>query len=104
MKSLHLNVKGIYFNQAKSGEKKEEYRLYNKHWKKKLLNPDGSPKEFKYIQYKLGYPKSDDKEKILTFPYNGFHVIEDLVHEHFDNVPTKVFAINLMAETATCKS
>ena len=95
LKSLHIPVNKIYWLQAASGDKGWEYRLYNERWISSLTNEDGCPKEFKDIQYKLGYPKKGDTSKILTFPWKGFKIIEDLVHPHFDNVPTKVFAIKL---------
>lgn len=33
-KNLQLAVNGEYFDQMKHGEKVEEYRLYNKYWRK----------------------------------------------------------------------
>lgn len=95
LKSLHIPVNGVYWHQAHSGKKEWEYRLYNDRWISLLTNTDGTPKRFKDIQYKLGYPKAGDMSKILIFPWKGFEIIEDLVHPHFDNVPTKVFAIKL---------
>ncbi|BEG43294.1 hypothetical protein VET9_11420 [Escherichia coli] len=37
MANLQLAVNGEYFDQMKSGEKTEEYRLCNDYWKSALL-------------------------------------------------------------------
>ena len=89
MKPLHLNLKGEYFEQIKSGEKKEEYRLYNEFWKRRLLGRDYSS-----IIIKLGYPKQGDSERTIVRPWKGF-VIKEIQHKHFGDEPVKVFAIQV---------
>lgn len=92
--SLILNVNKTWFDEVQSGIKTEEYRAYNDYWKKRLINPDGSPRSFKDIQYKLGYPKSGDASRLMTFMWCGYEV-KTIVHPHFNNEPQKVFAIKL---------
>lgn len=89
MKILTLNLKREYFEQIKSGIKTEEYRLCTPYWKKRLEN-----KKFENIIIRLGYPKKEDKEKELNFPYRGYE-IKIITHPHFGNDPVKVYAIKL---------
>lgn len=89
MKILTLNLKREYFEQIKSGIKTEEYRLCTPYWNKRLEN-----KNFDKVIIKLGYPKKEDKEKELIFPYRGYKV-KTIVHPHFGNNPVKVYAIKL---------
>lgn len=88
-KALILNLKKEYFQEIKSGVKKEEYRLYNPYWIKRLEN-----KTFSKVIIKLGYPRKDDKEKEIIFPWNGYK-IKTISHKHFGNEQVKVYAIKL---------
>lgn len=76
---LHLNLIGEYFHQIKHGIKIYEYRERTPYWKKRLEG-----KEFNKIYIKLGYPKKDDKEKIIIRPWKGY-IKTHLKHEHFFN-------------------
>lgn len=89
---LILRLKGEYFKQIKAGTKKEEYRIYNPYWKKRLEG-----KEFENIIITLGYPKWSEKSKILKFKYQGYK-IETVQHKHFGDKKVKVFAIKLEKE------
>ena len=89
MKALILNLKKEYFQEIKSGVKKEEYRLYNPYWIKRLEN-----KTFSKIIIKLGYPRKDDKDKEIIFPWNGYK-IKTILHKHFGEEPVEVYAIKL---------
>ena len=86
---LTFNLKKEWFEKIKSGEKTHEYRLQNKYWLARILNFIGLgivrarlkkaietgesfvfniPPCFPYsraCEFKCGYPKKDDKEKIL---------------------------------------
>ena len=96
MSVLFLNLKGEYFDQIKSGEKKWEYRLYNDFWKKRLLNGCRF-KEWDKIVIRRGYPKAGDTDKeILRVKRCSVH-IETITHKHFGPDPVKVFAIPVMA-------
>jgi len=90
---LVLNVKKIYFDQVKSGEKTEEFRLCTDYWKKRLEGRSPE-KVYSTISYRLGYPKSTDNEKILTFPYTGWEK-KKILHPHFGKKPAWVYAIPL---------
>lgn len=92
MADLHLNLKKEYFEEIKSGVKKFEYRLYNDYWKKRLVK-----RQYDKLYIKCGYPKKDDKDKILEFPYMGYE-LQIIEHKHFNrdgiiNIPVEVFAI-----------
>lgn len=89
MKTLTLPLKAIYFNQIKSGEKTEEYRLCTKYWAKRLAG-----REYDRIVLTLGYPKADDTDRRLVLPWRGF-TIKTLQHSHFGPKPVTVYAINV---------
>lgn len=84
---LHLNLKGEYFDQIKSGEKVEEYRLCTPFWSKRLLG-----RNYAGIVLKRGYPKADDTTRILERPYMGWQM-KTITHPHFGAAPVTVFAI-----------
>lgn len=88
-KVLVLNLKTEYFNAIKEGVKKFEYRISKKYWEKRLIN-----REYDFIEIRLGYPKSDEKNKILKFKWEGFDKIM-LQHKEFGDEPVEVFAIKL---------
>lgn len=89
MASLHLNLKGEYFDQIKNGTKLEEYRLYNDYWKKRLID-----RHYDQIILKRGYPRGDDLEKQCVREWAGFSV-KTITHPHFGVDPIKVFAIKV---------
>lgn len=87
---LVLNLKKKYFLDIKAGIKKEEFRLCNSYWEKRILN-----KNFKNVIIKLGYPSNSEKNKILVFPWQGY-AIKEIKHEEWDFISKKVFAIKLV--------
>lgn len=95
-KNLTLNLKKKYFDEIKNGTKTEEYRLCTPFWKKRIEG-----KEFENIIIKLGYPKNDQKEKILIFPWKGYE-IKEIKHEHFGDTPVRVYAIKI--QDWSCKN
>ncbi len=88
MADLHLNLKGEYFDQIKAGTKLHEYRLASK-WLKRL---DG--KAFDRIFVKRGYPKADDRERIIERPWRGYE-LQTITHMHFGDEPVQVCAIRV---------
>lgn len=94
MKSLHLHVKTVYFDQIKSGEKTEEYRIQNQYWGTRLLDfkapygPIQFAKVIIYNAYKAGL------ENRIEFPWRGWE-LKEITHPHFGNVPKLVYAIKL---------
>lgn len=95
MSLLHLALKAEYFEAIKSGEKVDEFRLFNRYWRKRLTDlEDGSPKQFDGIVLTLGYPKSDDEERIIRRPWEGYE-IRRITHPLFGKLPVKVFAIKV---------
>ncbi len=87
MKILHINLKAKYFNEIKQGLKTFEYRLKNGYWSKRLENI-----EYDEIYFKLGYPKSNEDDKIIKVPYLGYE-IKTITHSEFGSFPVDVFAI-----------
>lgn len=89
MALLHLNLKGEYFDQIKTGEKIEEYRLYNDYWRKRLIHRD-----YDGIVIKRGYPKRGDATKTIERIWRGW-TIKTITHPHFGEKPVQVFAIRV---------
>ena len=95
MKLLHLSLKEEYFRAIESGEKTEEFRLFNRYWRKRLTDlEDGSPNHFDGIVLTLGYPKADDLSKRIERPWRGFE-IKRITHPLFGKLPVRVFAIKV---------
>lgn len=88
MNILILNLNKEYFNEIKSGIKKEEYREVKDYWNKRLN------KNYDYIIIKCGYPNAADISKELWFKWNGF-IKKKIIHKHFNNKEIEVYAINL---------
>ena len=87
--SLFLPLKRLYFDQIKSGEKVEEYRLCTPYWRKRLEH-----RHYGRIILTLGYPKADDHERRIIKPWRGY-VERTIQHPHFGPHPVRVFAINV---------
>src|ERR1700751_1168388 len=87
---LRLAVKRECFEAIKSGEKTEEYRLYNDYWRNRM-----SKGPFDKIVITLGYPKKGDTERTLVFPWVGFDV-KWINHKHFGTEDVQVYALYLM--------
>jgi len=90
MVDLILAVKREYFEQIKSGEKSEEYRLLNAYWIKRLNKITG----FTRLIITLGYPSKHDEERRIVLPWRGYEK-KTITHKHFGSDPVEVFAIKL---------
>ncbi len=92
-KKLTLPLKKKWFDMIKSGEKKEEYREINLYWVSRLINVNSLIIDeyseydiplfieelkkddsdyvrfnlFSEVEFTLGYPKKDDKERRMKF-------------------------------------
>lgn len=88
MTTLYLNLKKEYFDQIKSGVKKEEYREIKSYWEKRLN------KQYDTIMIALGYPKERNETNSIMFPWKGYE-IKTITHPLFGNKPTEVYAIKL---------
>lgn len=84
---LHISIKREYFEQIKDGSKLFEYRDQTAYWAKRLVGRD-----YDEVHFKLGYPKANDFSRIEVRPYRGFER-QTIVHKHFGNTETDVFAI-----------
>lgn len=89
MANLQLAVNGEYFDQIKSGEKAEEYRLVNPYWCRRIHG-----KDYDRLIITRGYPKRDDASRRIDIPYDGYE-IKVITHPHFGPEPVKVFAIKV---------
>lgn len=89
MANLEPIVNDEYFDQMKSGEKAEEYRLVNEFWNKGIMF-----REYDRLIIACGYPKRDDLSKRIDIPYAGYE-LKAITHPHFGPDPVKVFAIRV---------
>lgn len=89
--TLHIPIKGEYFDQILSGEKAREYRLRTPHWRTRLEG-----RSYKRIVLTRGYPKGGGEEgrTRLTLPWLGYEETT-ITHRHFGPEPQEVFAINV---------
>jgi hypothetical protein len=92
--TLHLHVKREYFNQIKSGEKREEYRRTTPYWQKFLWKRVLAENPLETILIYDGYPKKGDTSRILTREWKGY-AIKTITHPHFGPDPVEVFAIRV---------
>ena len=91
MPSLFLRVKKKYFDQIKSGEKTEEYRLANSYWNGRIIG-----KHFEKVVIVHGFPsnKGYNETNYMEFPWKGYE-IRTIQHDEFGKEPVNVFAIKL---------
>ena len=89
MADLVLHVNREYFGQIASGEKTEEYRLVTPYWKKRLEG-----RRYDRIVIYSGYPRRDDTNRRLVFPWHGVKR-KTIVHPHFGDAPVDVYAVRL---------
>lgn len=88
---LTIPVKGIYFDQIASGEKREEYRLVTQYWIKRIRN-----RAYSAVVLTRGYPKGGGIEGVtrLTRQWRGA-MLRTITHPHFGDAPELVFAIDV---------
>lgn len=86
---LTLALKGIYFDEIKSGVKTEEYRLITPYWAKRLEG-----RVYDHIMLTRGYPPREDMSRRLIRPWDGFHR-RTITHPHFGTDPVTVYAIKV---------
>jgi hypothetical protein len=85
VKILHLTIKKEWFNQILAGTKTSEFREIKKYWSNRLLNKDGTFKEYDVIYFKNGFNPDSPyliielneirifKEKISLFKSEKFY-------------------------------
>ena len=85
---LTFNLKREWFDKIKSGEKTHEYRVVKPYWEKRLgkhlkvWNTETSQKIIKNnlgilpIYFKCGYPRPDEKDKILFAKVKNISIIK----------------------------
>ncbi|CAN8142698.1 putative ASCH domain-containing protein [uncultured Thiomicrorhabdus sp.] len=67
MSVITIVVKRKFFEQIKSGKKKEEYREIKDYWVKRL-NRKGISK----VKLKVGYPKIETEDNTLICKFKGY--------------------------------
>lgn len=87
-RELRLPLKRKWFEMTKSGEKTEEYREINRYWISRLVRNieymvnyedleavgNISFREFDSNIVTLGYPKSNDADRIISFEHEGIEI------------------------------
>ncbi|MFG6535675.1 ASCH domain-containing protein [Sulfitobacter sp. 1A16787] len=87
--TLHLPLKGVYFDQIKSGAKLEEYRLCTPYWAKRLEG-----RSYDQIALTRGYPAKGDTSRRMSRPWRGVRKTT-ITHPHFGPDPVTVYAIRV---------
>ncbi len=90
--TLHLALKGEYFDAIRDGSKPKEYRLVNDYWSKRLIG-----RSYSSIELTKGYPKAGDSERRIKRAWRGYE-IETITHPFFGIAPVIVFAIDVRKE------
>ncbi|MBW3512230.1 ASCH domain-containing protein [Janthinobacterium sp. NKUCC06_STL] len=88
MADLHLNLKGIYFEQIRDGTKLFEDRSKFIWWKRL------EDRQFDRVFIKCGYPRGGDVDKIIERPWRGFEV-QMITHPHFGPDTIEVCSIRV---------
>lgn len=88
---LTIPVKGVYFDQIRDGTKRDEYRLVNDYWRKRLEG-----RSYDSVVLTRGYPKAGgiEGQTRITRHWRGFRQ-QLLTHEHFGPDQVQVFAIDV---------
>lgn len=90
--TLHLPLKGEYFDQIAAGEKTEEYRRATAYWRTRLEN-----RSYDQIVLTRGYPPAGDPARTLTLPWRGCRLVT-IIHPHFGPEPVEVYSITVMRQ------
>ncbi|PIO07908.1 hypothetical protein COU59_02525 [Candidatus Pacearchaeota archaeon CG10_big_fil_rev_8_21_14_0_10_34_12] len=64
MRVLHLTLHKKWFDEIKSGKKKEEYREIKPYWINRLFDNKGKPKNFDIVEFRNGYSKNARKMSV----------------------------------------
>ena len=86
---LVLPLKREFFEQIRTGNKTEEFRLLTPFWKKRLEG-----RSFDRVVLTLGYPKKEDHARRLVLPWKGY-CIKEIAHPFFGPDPVMVYAIDV---------
>ena len=57
MKILDLPLKKQWYDMIANGTKREEYRAIKPFWEKRLINDDGTFKDYTHVRFRYGYTK-----------------------------------------------
>lgn len=87
---LTLHLKREWFEKIKSGEKTVEYRAVTDHWRDMLVG-----RTYDEIHLMLGYPSSNDADRIIRRKWNGSWPAVVTDHPQFGHGNVPVFAIDV---------
>ena len=59
----------------RTGEKNEEYRENTSYWRSRLYEKDGTPKNFKYVEFSNGYQKNRPQ---FMVEFKGIEIIDEV--------------------------
>ena len=96
-KILTIHLKREYWERIHDGRKKYEYRLATRYWRNRILRLDGSILKYDLVHLLLGYPKSDDRSKLLVRKC-GEITRRTITHKEFGPDPVEVFKIDVSEE------
>lgn len=88
---LHLRVRECYFVQIRDGIKPLEYRLRSPYWEKRILNPDGTWREYDEVCVHNAYKPACPTNQVRS-PWRAPHT-DEISHEHFGPEEQGVFCI-----------
>ena len=74
-KKLVMILKKEPFEVMRTGEKNEEYRENTSYWRSRLYEKDGTPKNFKYVEFSNGYQKNRPQ---FMVEFKGIEIIDEV--------------------------
>jgi hypothetical protein len=86
---LRLSLKTEHYRSIEDRSKKEEYRLRTPYWRMRIEG-----RTFSGIILTLGYPSTDQADRIMERPWRGYEV-KTITHPHFGPDPVEVYAIKV---------
>jgi hypothetical protein len=87
---LTLHLKQCWFEEIKSGLKPFEYRAASEYWRKRLVG-----REYDEVHLMLGYPTSNDADRIIRRKFNGVFPAVVSNHSEFGTGQVPVYAIDV---------
>ena len=85
-KNLIMILKKEPYDVMVSGEKKYEYRINTKYWTSRLFNKDGTPKQFKYVEFSNGYSKN---RRQFLVEFKGVEIINEVDEKYSNGLKVK---------------
>lgn len=87
---LCLHLRRIWFDKVKSGEKMVEFKKASPYWRGRLIG-----KSYDEVHVMLGYPNSNQADRIIKRKFNGYWRSVLVDHPEFGPGRVPVFAIDV---------